>query len=157
MTVSQCLPDFLVYKKEIYEFLLAVREKCVRKNYSKIASVSLEINLVDPLVVLAKLVQQHQVSFYWENQANKESIVAIDAVTKLEISGKNRFDKAEKFIKDCLSHIVGFGWDNADFSQPHFYCGFGFLKKIYNQIILSLPVLFFYQVGKSQLKISAVD
>ncbi|PAX60274.1 isochorismate synthase [Brunnivagina elsteri] len=128
MTVSQCLPDFLVYNKEIYEFLLAVREKCIRNNYTKIASVSLEINLVDPLVLLAKLAQQHQVSFYWENQANKESIVAIDAVAKLEVSGKERFDKAEKFIKDCLSNIVEFGWDKVEFSQPHFYCGFGFFE-----------------------------
>ncbi len=128
MTVSQCLPDFLVYNKEIYEFLLAVREKCIRKNYTKIASVSLEINLVDPLVLLAKLAQQHQVSFYWENQANKESIVAIDAVAKLEVSGKDRFDQAEKFIKDCLSNIVEFGADKVEFSQPHFYCGFSFFE-----------------------------
>ncbi|BAZ39140.1 isochorismate synthase [Calothrix sp. NIES-4101] len=128
MTVSQCLPDFRIYNKEIYQFLLAVREKCVLNSCTKIASISLEIQLVDPLVLLAKLAQRNQVSFYWENQANNESIVAIDAIAKLEISGRDRFNQAENFIKDCLSNIVDFGWNKADFSQPHFYCGFSFFE-----------------------------
>lgn len=94
MTVSPCRSDFLVYNKEIYQFLLTVRSQCARSNKNKIASISFEINLVDPLVVLAKLARGKQIIFYWENQASGESVVAIDAVAKLEITGKARFSNA---------------------------------------------------------------
>ncbi|MBF2065837.1 MAG: isochorismate synthase [Calothrix sp. C42_A2020_038] len=129
MTVSSCRSDFLVYNQEIYQFLLAVREKCARNNTTKIASVSLDINLVDPLVVLAKLAQVNQVTFYWENQASGESIVAIDAVAKLEVAGKERFSKAQKFIQDCLDSLVNFKQNKTNFLQPRFFCSFSFFDE----------------------------
>jgi menaquinone-specific isochorismate synthase len=128
MTVSPCRSDFLVYNKEIYEFLFAVQSKCIRNNSSKIASVSLEIDLVDPLVVLAKFARANQLTFYWENKANCESIVAIDAVAKLEITGQERFSKAEEFIQDTLSTLVCFEPNNTKFLQPRFFCSFSFFE-----------------------------
>ncbi len=128
MTVSPCRSDFFVYNKEIYEFLDAVRSKCARSNSAKIASISFEIDLVDPLVVLAKLARASQVTFYWENQANGESIVAIDAVAKLEITGKARFKQAEEFIQDTLSNVVQFEQDIRNI-QPRFFCSFSFFEE----------------------------
>lgn len=134
MTVSPCRSDFLVYNKEIYQFLLTVRSQCARSNKNKIASISFEINLVDPLVVLAKLARASQVTFYWENQASGESIVAIDAVAKLEITGKARFSSSEEFIQDSLSNLVCFEQDkpnNTDTKniQPRFFCSYSFFDE----------------------------
>lgn len=129
MTVSPCLPDFFVYNKEIYKFLLTSQHYCLRNNCTQIASISLEINRVDPLVVLSKLAPRNQLAFYWENQAKDEAIVAVDAVTKFEISGSERFLKAEDFVCDCLSNLVSFGWDKTGFSQSHFFCSFSFFEE----------------------------
>lgn len=130
MTVSPCRSEFLVYNQEIYQFLDAVRSKCARNNSTKIASVSLEIDLVDPLLVLAKLAPANQLTFYWENKASGESIVAIDAVAHLEITGEERFSKAQEFIQESLGNLVCYEQENIinNIIQPHFFCSFSFFE-----------------------------
>jgi menaquinone-specific isochorismate synthase len=89
-------------------------------------SISLDIDWVDPLVVLDKLTQANDINFYFENQAKGEAIAAIDTVTKLEIDGKERFNQAEHFIKSCLKNIINFGNNQLTFAGPHFFCYFSF-------------------------------
>lgn len=126
MTVSPCAADFCVYNRELYQFLVAAQRKSIKNNSTQIASISLEINLVDPLVVLNKLAQPHQLNFYWENQSKKEAIAAIGAVAKLQLQGKERFSKSEGFIKYCLKNIINFATTERTFSKPLFFCGFSF-------------------------------
>ncbi len=130
MTVSQCRADFFVYNKELYHFLWAIQQNCLRKNCTQIASVSIEIDPVDPLVVLGKLAQPQQVSFYWENKGKKEAIASFDAAAKLEITGKNRFKESEDFIKDCLDRTICFSEINQAFSKPQFLCSFSFFEEL---------------------------
>ncbi len=125
MTFSPCRADFRVCNEELYQFLLA-QQNGINRHRSQIASISLPIDRVDPLVVLEHLAQPNQLSFYWENQSKKEAIAAIDAVEKLEIAGKTRFIKAEEFIKECLHKINYFPSTNQPFSKPIFFCGFSF-------------------------------
>jgi menaquinone-specific isochorismate synthase len=129
MTVSPCPADFFVYNKELYQFLLAQERNCIKKNSTQIASIALEIDLLDPLVVLHKMAQPKELNFYWENKGKKEAIAAIGALEKLEIAGKDRFIKAEEFIQKCLSKIVYFGNNKQPFFVPHFFCGFGFFDE----------------------------
>ncbi|MGI8503201.1 MAG: isochorismate synthase [Hassallia sp.] len=129
MTVSPCRPNLSVYNKELYEFLLAVQENCRKNRCRQIVSISLEIDYVDPLIVLEQLNQANEINFYFENRGKKEAIAAIDAVTKLEIAGKERFILAEDFIKDCLKNIINFGSTNLPFSRAHFFCCFSFFDK----------------------------
>ena len=101
MTVLPCRSNFFVKNKDLYHFLLNVQENCRNHNCRQIVSISLDIDWVDPLVVLDKLTQANDINFYFENQAQGEAIAAIDSVTKLEIDGKDRFHQAEYFIKSC--------------------------------------------------------
>ncbi|WP_026732595.1 isochorismate synthase [Fischerella sp. PCC 9605] len=133
MTVSQCPADFFVYNKELYQFLVAAQRKSIKNNSAQIASISLEINLVDPLVVMDKLAQPNQLNFYWENKGKKEAIAAIDAVAKLQIEGKERFSKSEKFIKYCLKNIINFSSTEEVFSRPLFFCSFSFFERNYQE------------------------
>ncbi|KAF3886004.1 MULTISPECIES: isochorismate synthase [Nostocales] len=129
MTVSQCRADFFVYNKELYHFLWAIQQNCLRKNCTQIASVSIEIDPVDPLVVFSKLGQPQQINFYWENKSKKEAIASFDAAAKLEITGKNRFKASEDFIKDCLEKTVCFSEIARAFSKPLFLCSFSFFEE----------------------------
>jgi len=129
MTVSPSRSNLFVERKDLYQFLVAVQEKCVKNNCRQIVSISQEIDLVDPLLVLDKLTQANEINFYFEDKGKGEAIAAIDAVVKLQIDGVDRFTQAEHFIKSCLKNIINFGNANQGFSGPHFFCYFSFFDK----------------------------
>jgi menaquinone-specific isochorismate synthase len=129
MTVSPCLADFSVYNRELYQFLLEQERHCLKSKCAQIISIALEIDLVDPLVVLAKLAQPNQLNFYWENKSKKEAIAALGSVEKLEINGKDRFIESQTFIQNCLHRITSFSQTNQPFSRPLFFCGFSFFHE----------------------------
>jgi len=110
--------------KDLQQFLLDCYQINCKRNSTQIASISLEIDLVDPLVVLDKIAQPNELNFYWEHRSQNQAIAAFDAVAKLEVSGKDRFLKAEEFIETCLSNIC---FHNQ--SNPHFFCTFSFFDK----------------------------
>ncbi|MBD2774746.1 isochorismate synthase [Iningainema tapete] len=128
MTVSPCLTDFFIYNQEICQFL-STQQNYLKSNRTQIVSIALEIDRVDPLVVFNKLAQPNQLNFYWENKSKNVAIAAIDAVVKLEVAGKNRFVKSEKFIKQCRDNITYFSQTNLPFSKPLFFCGFSFFDQ----------------------------
>lgn len=128
MTVSPCRSNFFVTHKDLYHFLGKVQENCLKNNCGQIVSISLNIDWVDPLVVLNKFTHKEDINFYIENQAKGEAIAAIDTVLKLEIDGKQRFQEAEYFIKSRLQDIKNFGITEQSFSGPHFFCYFRFFE-----------------------------
>ncbi|WP_017655473.1 isochorismate synthase [Fortiea contorta] len=129
MTVSPCRTNFFVGHKDLSQFLLAVQANCLKNNCRQIVSIALEIDLVDPLVVLEHLSQANEINFYFENKGKGEAIAAIDAVAKLQVDGEERFAQAEYFIKNCLQNIINFGDSNLPFSGPHFFCYFSFFDQ----------------------------
>jgi menaquinone-specific isochorismate synthase len=129
MTVSPCRTNFFVQHKDLYQFLLTVQENCLKNNCRQIVSVSLEMDLVDPLVVLEQLSQANEINFYFENRGKAEAIAAIDAVTKLHVDGAERFTQAEDFIRNCLQNIINFGDIDLPFSGAHFFCYFSFFDQ----------------------------
>ncbi|AKG22316.1 isochorismate synthase [Calothrix sp. 336/3] len=126
MTVSPCPADFVVYNQEIYQFLLTAQRYCLKNDCLQIASIALEIDQVDPLLVLEKFAQANQLYFYWENKVKQEAIAALESVEKLHISGSERFTKSEDFIKFCIKNIISFGCQDKLFSRPLFFCSFSF-------------------------------
>lgn len=138
MTVSPCHSDFFVYNKKLYQFLFSARDYCVENNTAQLVSISLPIDLVDPLIVFDKLSQPDRLGFYWQNPSNKEAIVAIDAVKKIEITDGDRFEQAEVFLKNYQNlnnqnsnnqnkykNFIDGGID-LHFSQPLCFCSFRF-------------------------------
>ncbi len=129
MTVSPCRNDFFVKHKDLYQFLLSVQKNCLNNDCKQIVSISLDIDWVDPLVVLDQLTQANEINFYFENKGKEEAIAAIDAVAKLQIDGQERFIQTENFIKSCLKNIINFGNTNQPFAGSHFFCYFSFFDQ----------------------------
>ncbi|BAZ29311.1 isochorismate synthase [Cylindrospermum sp. NIES-4074] len=129
MTVSPCRSNFLVEHRDLYQFLSAVQENCCQNNGEQIVSISLELDLVDPLVVFNKLAQANEINFYFENKGKGEAIAAIDTIAELRSDGIERFTQAEDFIKNCLKNIINFSNANLPFSGPHFFCYFSFFNQ----------------------------
>lgn len=127
MTVLPHRINFFLNCKEIYQFLLACQHNC--SHCPNVVSLSLEIPHVDPLAVLHTLAKPDQLSFYFENKSKREAVVAIDAVAKVELEGKERFYYAQKFINSCLSNTSAIGDINLSFAGPHFFCSFSFFDE----------------------------
>lgn len=89
--------------QKLYHFLLASQQNC-SNNCTQIVSISVGISSLDPLAVLERIAQPNQLSFYFENKERGEAIAAIDAVAQLRLSGNNRFNIAQNFIKSCLDY-----------------------------------------------------
>jgi menaquinone-specific isochorismate synthase len=138
MTISPCRSRFFIEYKDLHQLLLAVQEKCYENQIQQIVSISIAIDLIDPLVVLDKFAQANTLNFYLENKSKGEAIAAIDAIAKLEISGENRFKKTEEFIKDCLKNVINFGNTNQPFAATHFFCSFSFFDQ-HHQIDYPFP------------------
>jgi menaquinone-specific isochorismate synthase len=138
MTISPCRSRFFVDYKDLHQLLLAVQEKCCENHTQQIVSISLEIDFIDPLVVLDKFGQTNTLNFYFENKSKGEAIAAIDAVTQLNVCGEERFNKAEKFIKNCLKNIINFGNIRQFFGGSHFFCCFSFFDQ-HNQTDSAFP------------------
>lgn len=132
MTVLPCHSNLLVRDKELYQFLLGIKENCLQHNQIKIVSISIDIEWVDPLIVLQKMSEENKINFYFENQLKGEAIAAIDTIEKLEIDGKNRFIEVENFVKSCIKKIINFPSNQDSFYGPHFFCYFSFFETIHH-------------------------
>ncbi|PIG92486.1 isochorismate synthase [Gloeocapsopsis sp. IPPAS B-1203] len=128
MPVLPCRPNTYLYHNELYQFLSHCQQNCVADS-SRIVNISLEVEDVDPLVVLQEIEQPNQLSFYFENKSNKSAIAAIDAVAQLQTSGVNRFSQAQKFVNSCLDKIIKVDTSNEASTGPHFFCSFSFFNE----------------------------
>ena len=129
MSVLPYRANVFVDHKSISQLLLACQQNCQSRNRTQFVSISLEIELVDPLSVL-QLAKPDQLSFYIENRGTGEAIAAIDAVAKLQLeNSKNRFYQAQKFINSCLANTLTIGISDQAFAGPHFFCSFSFFEE----------------------------
>ena len=88
MPVLPCRANLLLDNRELYQFLLACQQNCIRRDWSQFVSIAIEIKSVDPLVVLQEIAKPDEINLYFENRGNGEAIAAIDAVAKLKVEGK---------------------------------------------------------------------
>ncbi|MDE5073934.1 MAG: chorismate-binding protein, partial [Trichodesmium sp. St5_bin8] len=124
---------------------------------TKIISISREILSVDPLAVLQKICQPHQLHFYLEKQAigeknihkNRLAIAAVDTATHFTVKSGSRFAQAESFIQSCLNNTISLGATHLPYSGPHFFCSFTFFEKDTHAYLQN-----FYQNGNYQQKLS---
>jgi menaquinone-specific isochorismate synthase len=121
--------------KELYRFLLNCQQIAVEKQSTQLVSISLEIEPVDPLVVLHQLDGSNQPSFYLQKsdfkgssnfEANGFAIAAIGTAASLHVDGGDRFNRAKAFIRSTLPNTIIVGDSHLPFSGPHFFCSFGF-------------------------------
>jgi menaquinone-specific isochorismate synthase len=130
MTVTPIHANLFQERKELYQFLLHCKETLREKSHSKIVSISVKSQAVDPLVVLEKIAEPNKLHFYIERPHQGEAIAAIDAAIKLRLEGSDRFLQAQAFISSCLDNTTATGDLHLPFSGPHFFCSFTFFDHL---------------------------
>ena len=121
--------DRLQNQKDLAQFLHRFRPADFRNSPLQIASISLEIDPIDPLAVLQSISQPNQRHFYFE-KGQQEAVLAIDSAIELETKGKNRFIQTKEFIQNTLSKTTQIGDLAAPFSGAHFFCNFSFFDEV---------------------------
>ena len=116
--------------QQIYQFLDFCQRKSIEDAQSKIASVFLEINPIDPLAVLEQWSKPHQLHFYFENREQEWAIAAIDAAISFEASGSHRFLAVQQFIETRFNHLIASGTSNFPGAIPRFFCSFAFFDQV---------------------------
>jgi menaquinone-specific isochorismate synthase len=116
-------------RKQLYQFLFNCQQRSLEKNHAQIASISLEIDAVDPLAILHSVAQPNQPHFYLEQSATGEKIAAIGCAVSLDVKGNQRFEKTRQFIQSHFDHIVlasDHKGAHINSLPPRFFCSFPF-------------------------------
>jgi menaquinone-specific isochorismate synthase len=114
-------------RKQIYQFLDFCRKQANLNRHPKIASLVLEIPLIDPLALLHQLLPPRSLHFYFEHR--EVAIAAIGSTLQIQTEGGDRFTKIKQEIQDWTSHcITSTAFNPAQTLQasPHFFCSFTF-------------------------------
>lgn len=153
MPVTPYCTNLLQDQKDLHQFLLACQQTSLKKDCTQIVSISLEIEPIDPLIVLHGISRPDQLHFYLEagcqeqalyprgsdqvianppvamSSATRQAVAAVDAAIQLKVEGAERFSLARDFIHSCLENIITAGDLNLPFAGPHFFCSFAFFDQ----------------------------
>jgi menaquinone-specific isochorismate synthase len=142
MPVTLCCNQQFKTQRDLYQFLLSCQQVSCEKKQTQIISISLAIDVVDPLTILHEIAELGQPSFYFEKQDLSEkkifsngkiAIAAINSVVQFQTDGSQRFDQVKAFIQDTLTNTIIAGASDFPFSGPHFFCSFSFGDRLTNQ------------------------
>ena len=139
--------------KKLYQFLEFCKEQSHASGQVKIASVSLKIAAIDPLTVLHQLAAG-QVHFYFENRDRGEAVAAFDPVISKQISGSQRFVKAQKFTQDCFTQLLSNApaSNQTAWSSPCVFSSFSFFDHDLSAAPFAPATLFLprWQIARQQ-------
>lgn len=128
MSVVTYCNHLLQDRKSLYQFLSTCQQKSIERYHPQIASISVEIDPVDPLAVLHEMAEPDQPHFYFEKGYEGEAIAAIGAAVHSEIAGVQRFSEAQELINSCFDHLMISESSNL-LTTPRFFCSFTFFDQ----------------------------
>ncbi len=93
---------------------------------TRLVSISLEVEPLDPLAVLESIFEPAELHFYAERPAQGWAVAGAEAVLRFQARGPERFAACDRFIAETLGRTIAVGMGTAPFSGPHFFGGFSF-------------------------------
>jgi menaquinone-specific isochorismate synthase len=107
-------------------FLRQAQEGARKDGHSKLVSISLAVDALDPLAVLESIFEPHEPHFYTERPTIETAIAGAEVAVSHEASGPERFASVQRWMDDTLAHTIAVGDVTAPFGGPHFFAGFAF-------------------------------
>ena len=90
----------------------------------------MEVNDIEPLVVLESISEVGEQHFYVERPSKTKALAGADAVVEGHFSGVDRFQAVKDFAEEILEHTISVGDLSAPFAGPHFFTAFTFESTI---------------------------
>ncbi|MGF1568731.1 MAG: isochorismate synthase MenF [Nodosilinea sp.] len=118
----------------VYHFIANGLDQVKRQHQPQVASISLGIADVDPLLVLAHLTHRHEHHLYLENVTAATAVAAVGSALSYQSAGTERFRDAQRFIHQWRSQTCSYA-DRVPRIPPlgpnpwlRFYCSFTFFS-----------------------------
>lgn len=116
--------------KMFYSFFEHCKGEAREKKQAQVASISLEIECVDPLVLLQSIYGVNDRYFYFEHPEDI-AIAGAEPILEGVFEGSERFKETQDFSKRILQNTIISQWDNVD-AGPYFFTSFTFNDKVKN-------------------------
>jgi menaquinone-specific isochorismate synthase len=114
----------------LHAFLEQCQVEAHRAHRAQLVSISLEVDSLDPLAVLASIFESDQRHFYVERPAENLAIAGAETVLEFTAEGPERFDECQAFIDNVLANAIIVGDQGVPFAGPHFFTAFTFFDAV---------------------------
>ncbi len=130
MTILPLDPAANASPEALRAFLAQCRAAAVAANHAKLVSITLAVDVLDPLAVLESIFEPDEPHFYAERPDLDSAIAGAEVATACEAHGAGRFADVQRFVDETLAHTIAVGDVTAPFGGPHFFAGFTFLNEV---------------------------
>jgi menaquinone-specific isochorismate synthase len=103
------------------DFLEQCRAAATRAGRPQLASISLEVEQLDPLAVLESIFEPHELHFYAERSALGLAVAGAETAVAFTAQGTGRFAAAKEFIAQTLADTIAVGAVDAPLGGPTFF------------------------------------
>lgn len=111
-------------------FFEQCRAAAVRAGRTKLVSISLAVDALDPLAVLESIFEPGEPHFYAERPDIESALAGAETAVAFEAHGPDRFAAVQRWIDETLAHTIAVGDVSAPFGGPHFFTGFAFNDEV---------------------------
>ncbi len=130
MTILPINPAANANPEALAAFLEQCRAAAIRSGRSKLVSISIVVDALDPLAVLESIFEPSEPHFYAERPDIGSAIAGAETATAFESTGPGRFEAVQRWIDAMLQDTIAVGDVSAPFGGPHFFTGFAFADEV---------------------------
>ena len=112
------------------EFLAECRDTAAQSGRAILASITIQVESLDPLAVLESIFEPGERHFYAERPSEGWAIAGAESVLSFTASGPGRFSECQGFIDRTLEDAIAVGEQHMPFGGPHFFAAFAFLDTV---------------------------
>src|SRR3954464_2975685 len=124
MTILPLNPAQNASPEALHAFLAQCREAARKDRRTKLVSISLAVDALDPLAVLESIFEPGEPHFYTERPGIESAVAGAEGGVAFEAHGPGGFAEVQRFVDDTLEHAIAVGDVNAPFGGPHFFAAF---------------------------------
>jgi menaquinone-specific isochorismate synthase len=110
----------------LIDLLEEARSAAARDGRTRLVSISLDVDALDPLAVLESIFEPGQRHFYAERPAEGLALAGAETALSFEAAGPSRFAACQRFVTETLEVAVAVGDQSAPFAGPCFLAAFAF-------------------------------
>jgi menaquinone-specific isochorismate synthase len=158
MTILPLDPVANATPEALHVFLGQCRAAAQRDSCTKLVSISLSVDALDPLAVLESIFELGEPHFYAERPGIETAIAGAEVAVRYTAHGPTRFADVQRWIDETLANTIAVGDVNAPFGGPHFFGAFAFHEETETSEPFS-PATFFvprWQVARAGAVTTAV-
>jgi len=130
MTILPINPATNANPDALRAFLEQCRAAAGRAGRTKLVSISLAVDALDPLAVLESIFDPAEPHFYAERPDIESAIAGAETALAFAAEGHDRFAAVQRWIDETLEHTIAVGDVNAPFGGPHFFASFAFADNV---------------------------